>query len=165
VNQAPGRTRNTKPGTWDGARIGTVLAFDFGEKRIGVAVGDLETCIAHPLTVIAAGDARTRFAAIAELVTEWHPVLFVVGVPTRPDGTEHEVGRLARRFAQRLHGRFGREVALVDEHLTSRAAETALREAGVHGGKLKRALDPVAAQRILDTFFASAKKEEMGNGK
>src|SRR5688500_20082537 len=88
-------------------RTGTVLGFDFGTKRIGVAVGDFETRLAHPLTTIAASDNRARFAAIASLVSEWRPVLAVVGLPSREDGGEHPVGRLARRFAQRLRGSFG----------------------------------------------------------
>lgn len=150
------RTRNLEPGTRNNAS-GTVLAFDFGTKRIGVAVGDFGTRLAHPLTTIAAAENRARFAAISALVAEWRPALLVVGLPSRPDGAEHETGRLARRFAQRLRGRFGIEVALVDEHLTSDAAASALRGAGVRGAKLKRALDPVAAQRILESYFASAK--------
>jgi len=68
---------------------------------------------------------------------------------------ERRHGRLARRFAQRLHGRFGIKVELVDEHLTSHDAEQSLRSAGARGAKLKAALDPVAAQRILETFFES----------
>jgi putative Holliday junction resolvase len=160
-------THHPSPITQHPARAGTVLAFDYGEKRIGVAVGDLETSIAHPLTTIAAAGSRARFDAIAALMAEWRPLLLVVGVPTRPDGAEHEVGRLARRFAQRLRGRFGIEVALIDEHLTSHAAEAALRETGVRGQRLRRALDPVAAQCILESYFAAAKRgqQEMGNRK
>jgi putative holliday junction resolvase len=136
---------------------GTVLAFDFGTKRIGVAVGDLETRLAHPLTTIAAADNRARFGAIEGLLTEWRPVLAVVGIPSHEDGREHLVGRLARRFAQRLRGRFGIEVELVDERLTSQDAGQSLRLAGARGARLRAALDPVAAQRILETYFTSAK--------
>jgi len=167
VSHAARATHHSSLITHHSARTGTVLAFDYGEKRIGVAVGDLETSIAHPLTTIAAAGSRAHFDAIAALMAEWRPLLLVVGVPTRPDGAEHEVGRLARRFAQRLRGRFGIEVALIDEHLTSHAAEAALRETGVRGQRLKRALDPVAAQCILESYFAAAKQgqKEMGNGK
>jgi putative Holliday junction resolvase len=80
-------------------------------------------------------------------------VLAVVGMPSREDGTEHSVGRLARRFAHRLRGRFGIAVELVDERLTSDDAARSLRRAGARGARLKAALDPVAAQRILETFF------------
>lgn len=133
---------------------GTVLAFDFGTKRIGVAVGDFETRLAHPLAAIAAVENRARFAAIGQLVAEWRPVRLVVGVPVHADGTEHPVGRLARRFAQRLHGRFGLRAELVDERLTSREAEGLLRAAGARGARLKAGLDSVAAQRILESYFA-----------
>ena len=136
---------------------GTVLAFDFGAKRIGVAVGDLTIGIAHPLTTINAADNRSRFAAIAALIAEWRPAELVVGVPAHADGSEHEVGRLARRFAQRLEGRFGLATRLVDERLTSQAAETKLREQGIRGKKLKATLDTVAAQEILQTYFESAR--------
>jgi putative Holliday junction resolvase len=87
-------------------------------------------------------------------------VLLVVGMPARADGTEHPVGALARRFAQRLQGRFGVRAELVDEHLTSQDAESTLRAAGARGTRLKAGLDAVAAQRILESFFATAKKDE-----
>ncbi len=147
-------TRNPKPGTRNNA-TGTVLAFDFGTKRIGVAVGDFETRLAHPLTAIAAVENRARFAAIGHLVADWRPALVVVGLPAHADGSEHLVGRLARRFAQRLHGRFGIRTELVDERLTSHEAEELLRAAGARGARLKAGLDSVAAQRILLAYFAS----------
>jgi putative Holliday junction resolvase len=140
-------------------KTGTVLAFDFGEKRIGVAVGDVATGIAHPLTTINAPDNRARFAAIAALIAEWRPAELIVGVPAHADGAEHELGRLARRFAQRLAGRFGLPAGLIDERLTSRAAETKLREQGVRGKKLKAALDSVAAQEILQSYFSIAREK------
>ena len=135
-------------------RTGTVLAFDFGTRRIGVAVGDFETRLAHPLTTVAAADNRARFGAIERLIAEWRPALLVVGLPARADGGEHPVGNLARRFAQRLHGRFGLRAELVDEHLTSHDAEQSLRSAGTRGARLKAGLDAVAAQRILETYFS-----------
>ena len=133
----------------------TVLAFDFGEKRIGVAVGDLELRIAHPLATIDAQDNATRFAEIGKLVDEWKPAKLVVGLPMHADGAEHEMSRLARRFANRLHGRFGIEVTLVDERLTSVAAESRLREAGVRGDRMKATLDAAAASEILAAYFAA----------
>jgi putative Holliday junction resolvase len=150
-------TQNSKLSTQHSARTGTVLAFDFGTRRIGVATGDFETRLAHPLTTIAHAENRVRFAAIERLVAEWRPVRFVVGLPAHADGSPHPVAQLARRFAQRLHGRFGVETAFVDERLTSRDAEQALRHAGARGPRLKAATDAVAAQRILETYFAEAK--------
>ena len=134
---------------------GAVLAFDFGEKRIGVAVGDFELRMAHPIGTIAAEDNATRFAEIGKLVAEWNPVMLVVGLPMHGDGAEHEMSRLARRFANRLEGRFGVEVTLVDERLTSVAAESRLREAGARGDKVKAALDAAAASEILAAYFAA----------
>ena len=84
--------------------FGTVLAFDFGERRIGVAVGELELGIAHPLETIDAAANDARFARIAALLQEWQPVLLVVGLPLALDGTEHRLTALARKFAQRLQG-------------------------------------------------------------
>jgi putative Holliday junction resolvase len=137
------------------ARSGTVLAFDFGEKRIGVAVGDLTAGIAHPLTTIGAADNRSRFAAIAALIEEWQPAELVVGVPMPEVGRVHPVGELARRFARRLEGRFGIATRLIDERLTSYMAEAGLREAGVGRRKAKQAIDAVAAQIILEAYFAA----------
>lgn len=75
-------------------------------------------------------------------------------MPAHADGSEHPVGRLARRFAQRLQGRFGVPVATVDERLTSHDAASALRDAGARGARLKAGIDAVAAQRLLETFFS-----------
>jgi putative Holliday junction resolvase len=132
---------------------GAVLAFDFGEKRIGVAVGEIELAIPHALSVIDAEDNDSRFAAIAALISEWRPVRLIVGTAIRDDGTVHEIGRLARRFGQRLHGRFAITVDYVDERLTSHAAETGLREAGVRADRRAALLDAAAAAEILRTWF------------
>jgi putative Holliday junction resolvase len=134
---------------------GAVLAFDFGEKRIGVAVGEIELGIPHALTVIAAEDSRRRFAAVAALIAEWRPVLLVVGIASHADGTVHESGRLARRFGQRLTGRFGIATEFVDERLTSHAAEAALREGSMRADKRAALLDAAAAAEILRTWFAT----------
>jgi putative Holliday junction resolvase len=124
----------------------TVLAFDFGLKRIGVAVGEPELRTAHPLTAIAAaGDAR--FAAIEKLVLEWQPAQLVVGIPLSVEGNPHLMTRQAERFARRLHGRFGLPVATVDERFTSVEAESRLR------GKKNKPVDSVAAQLMLEQYF------------
>lgn len=131
----------------------TVLAFDFGEKRIGVAVGDSLVGIAHPLLTIDAESNDARFAAIASLIDEWRPGRLVVGLPAYLDGTEHELSRLARKFANRLHGRFRLPVALVDERLSSAQASQSLKETGIGGRRQKPLLDQVAAQHILQTYL------------
>lgn len=135
---------------------GTVLAFDFGEKRIGVATGETLLGNAHPLTVIRAETNDERFAAIGRLVDEWKPVQLVVGLPTHVDGTEHEMTRRARNFAERLQRRYHLPVSLADERLTSLDAESLLRETGRNSKSAKPLLDAVAAQLILQTWFESA---------
>lgn len=132
---------------------GSVLAFDFGTRYIGVAVGDATLGLAHPLDTIDAEANDVRFAAIAGLVDEWQPVGFVVGLPLDADGGEHDLTRRARRFARQLEGRFGRSVALVDERLTSAEAELRLRDLGRGGRAHKSLTHPVAAQIILQNYF------------
>lgn len=134
-------------------RAGTVLAFDYGEKRIGVAVGEIAIRLAHPLTTVSQPSPSARFAEIAHLIAEWRPALLVVGLPVHADGTPHELTARARRFANQLAGRFNLPVELVDERLTTREAEAALAKAGV-GGRGRRAVrDRVAAQLILQAYF------------
>lgn len=134
---------------------GTVLAFDFGEKRIGVALGELGLGLAHPLVTVNDAVTERRFDTIAKLIEEWRPVLLVVGLPTHADGTEHELTRLSRRFARRLEGRFGIKTTLVDERYTSITAAATLGEMGIRGKKQKPLLDQVAAQQILQAYFDS----------
>ncbi|MBI2308057.1 MAG: Holliday junction resolvase RuvX [Rhodocyclales bacterium] len=137
------------------ARQGTVLAFDFGEKRIGVAVGEPLLQQAHPLTVIHAHASAERFAAIAALIAEWQPTHLVVGMPGTADGSPHALAPRCTRFANQLHGRFGLPVSLADERLTSVEAEARLRETGHNARSAKAHLDAVAAQLILQTYFDS----------
>ena len=134
-------------------QFGTVLAFDFGERRVGVAVGELQLGIAHPLETIDAAANDARFARIAALVQEWRPVLLVVGLPLALDGGEHRLTGLARKFAQRLRGRFGIETRLVDERLTSVEAQREARASGLTARDGKRHVDPLAARLILESFF------------
>lgn len=152
---SPGASRHT--------RVGTVMAFDFGEKRIGVAIGDTETGLAHALTTIAAADNRSRFTAIETLINEWQPSCLVVGLPAHTDGSEHETSRLCRRFAQRLEGRFGITTRLQDERYTSLAADAALRSAGTRGDRRRALLDQVAAQEILQAFLDAGNKKTPGS--
>jgi putative Holliday junction resolvase len=134
---------------------GTVLAFDFGEKRIGVATGETLLGSAHPLTVIHAESNDDRFAAIGKLIAEWHPVQLVVGLPTHADGTPHETTRLAQKFAERLKRRYRLPVGFADERLTSLDASARLRETGRDSRSARPLLDAVAAQLILQTWFES----------
>lgn len=132
---------------------GTTLAFDFGEARIGVAQGDGELGITHPLATVSGEGNDVKFEAIAKLIKEWQPVQLVVGLPVHADGAEHELTRLSRKFGRRLNGRFGLPVFWVDERMSSLYAESLLAEAQVFGRKQKQVLDQVAAQAILQGFF------------
>ena len=132
---------------------GTILAFDFGTRRIGVAVGESEVGLAHPLATIASERNAHRFAAIGSLIDEWHPALLIVGLPLHADGTEHGLTARARRFAKQLEGRFGLATKLIDERFTSHAARDALSEAGVGTRSQKAVRDQVAAQFILQAYF------------
>ncbi|MBS4098388.1 MAG: Holliday junction resolvase RuvX [Sulfuricella sp.] len=132
---------------------GTVLGFDFGEKRIGVAVGDTIVKLAHPLVTIPEEINERRFAAIAALCEQWQPVLLVVGLPSYPDGKEHAITTQCRRFARRLEGRFGLPVVLIDERYTSVVAEASLTEINVFGRRRKAVLDQIAAQTILQSYL------------
>jgi putative Holliday junction resolvase len=141
------------PGTLARSDAATVLAFDFGTRKVGVAMGNTLLRKAHPLTTIAGEATAARFAAIGALIAEWKPRLLVVGRPLHADGTEHEMTARAERFARALEGRFGLPVARVDERFTTRSAEAALREAGVRGAARDKARDAVAAQLILQSWL------------
>lgn len=136
---------------------GTVLAFDFGLQRIGVAVGEPEVGTAHPLPALAAATQPGRLTAIERLVREWKPSLLVVGRPLGEDGAPHEMTRRAERFARQLNGRFRLPVELVDERYSSAEAESRVRAA--YGARKAaalargKALDSQAAQLILEQYF------------
>jgi putative Holliday junction resolvase len=126
----------------------TVLAFDFGLKRIGVAVGEAELRTAHPLAAIE-GAGEARFGAIAKLVAEWRPAELVVGLPLGASGAPHAMTLRAQRFARQLAGRFRLPVACVDERYSSAEAQSRLR-----GRRAKKTeIDSVAAQLILEQHF------------
>lgn len=132
---------------------GAVLAFDFGKKRIGVAIGNTAVGVAHPLATVDSEVTERRFALIGQLIQTWQPVLLVVGLPLHSDGTVHELTQLSQRFARRLSGRFNIQVIMKDERYTSETASVTLREAGITGRKQKAVLDQIAAQQILQSFF------------
>jgi putative Holliday junction resolvase len=135
------------------ATTGTVLAFDFGEKYTGVAVGESSIGVAHPLGLIAAEGSAARMDEAAALIDEWKPGFLVVGLPLSMDGAEHDLTRRCRRFARQLEARFRLPVKLVDERLSSAAAEEALRAAGKGGRKHKLRAHQVSAQIILQSYF------------
>jgi len=131
----------------------TVLAFDFGERFVGVAVGETGVGVAHPLVTIDAPASGPRFAAIAGLIEEWRPARLVVGLPLGLDGAPHALTRRAQRFARQLEGRFGLPVALVDERFTSAEAAERLRSMGRGARSDKDRAHPLAAQTILQDWL------------
>lgn len=129
----------------------TLLSFDFGLKRIGVAVGQTRTRSANPLTTVPVKNRRPDWQAIARLVESWAPDALVVGLPLNMDGTTQEMTDRARRFGRQLEGRFGLPVHFADERLSTREARGRL--AGE--GHTDENADPVAAQVILEDWLNS----------
>lgn len=136
---------------------GAVLAFDFGLKRIGVAIGmQMESgCAgaARPLTAIDGEASDVRFAAIAALIAEWQPRRLLVGRPLNDDGTPHEMTARCDRFANQLRGRFHLPVDAVDERFSSTEADATLRERGLDWRRRKQQVDAEAALVILNSWF------------
>ena len=128
----------------------TLLAFDFGEKRIGIAIGQTVTRTATPLETIPVRRARPDWNAIDRVIRAWNPGALVVGLPLNMDGTDQWMTARARRFANRLHARSGLPVHLADERLSTREAWTRL----IESGSRRSGPDPVAAQVILEGWFA-----------
>jgi len=123
----------------------TLLAFDFGTRRIGVALGNTLTRSARPLEVIPAEPLKTRFARIAALLAEWQPDRVVVGLALATDGSEQPATGRCRRFANQLHGRFGVAVALQDERNSSLEAQAMQTRSGDD--------DALAAAVILQRYL------------
>lgn len=133
---------------------GTLLGFDFGEARIGVAVGEFETGRASALTTVHAQSNQARFEAIGALINEWRPVQLVVGLPLALDGSPQARTPRCRRFANQLDGRYGLPVTLVDERFSSAEAEHQLKDAGQrHWTQRKAHLDAAAACIILQHYL------------
>ncbi len=134
---------------------GCILGFDYGERRIGVAVGEHLTRTARPLTTLTSRDGKPDWTAIHHLLEEWHPARLVVGLPLHLDGKEQSMTDRARRFGNQLQGRFGLPVSYADERLTSAEATRLL----TGRGRNKAAIDKVAAQLILQSWLEQEYRE------
>jgi putative Holliday junction resolvase len=132
------------------ADVGTVMAFDYGLRRVGVAVGNTVTKQGEPLKTIAAPNADGLFREIESLLGQWKPNQLVVGLPMHPDGTEHEMTAKAKRFGNQLNGRFSLPVAWVDERYTSVVLEG--------DSQMRDNLDAHSAVLILEQYFAESRK-------
>ena len=140
---------------------GTLLAFDFGHRRIGVAVGQTLTGTANALAVVSVS-GKPDWQTISGIITEWKPVALVVGLPLADDGGDTQMSKDARRFGRRLEGRYGVPVWFEDERLTSFGAEERFVDARAGGGMRRKdaALkDAMAAQIILENWLQSTGKK------
>lgn len=131
----------------------TILAFDYGTKRLGVALGNVLIGNARPLEIINTPEKVKRFARIEELIVQWQPDLLVVGLPLTESGGEQIATRQARRFANQLEGRYGLPVAMVDERGSSLAAQELVGNAPD---------DAAAAAIILQRYFDALPRSEQG---
>ena len=139
----------------DGGRPETIVAFDFGLRRIGVAVGQTVTASASPAGVIGNGAGGADFAGIGSLIEEWRPARLVVGLPLNADGSASEIQKHAEAFAGDL-ARYGLPVDTIDERHTSRDAEAALKRArasGQRGRIRKQDVDAAAAVLIAERYL------------
>ena len=129
----------------------TLLGFDYGTRRIGVAVGQDITRSVTPLTTLLSQNDKPDWDAISKLITEWQPDRLVVGLPLHLDGSVQDLTEKAQRFGNQLKGRYNLPVEMVDERLTSHEAET---ELATRGGKVAKAdIDAMAAALILQSWL------------
>lgn len=143
----------------------TLLGFDFGTKRIGIAIGQEVTGTVNPLTTVHAKNHKPDWDAISKIINEWQPDLLVVGLPLHMDGTEQPMTQAARRFSNQLNGRYQIPTELMDERLSSNEAESILNERNEPSGSRsvfqdKAQIDMISAQLILQSWMSSHEDEK-----
>lgn len=131
----------------------TIIAFDFGTRSIGIAVGQTLTATASPLAAVKAQDGVPDWTQIEKVISEWQPDYLVVGLPLNMDGSEQELTQRAKKFANRLHGRLGKRVELQDERLSTTEARSRLFEKGGYKSLSKGRVDSQSAVIILESWF------------
>jgi putative Holliday junction resolvase len=131
----------------------TYLSFDYGTKRIGVAVGNTVSVSATALDTITVKNEQPDWTHISKLIEEWQPDALIVGKPIQMDESDNPVTPKARRFGNRLHGRYQIPVHHVDERLSSHMALSEIREAGYNHRRSRGLVDSYAAREILQTFL------------
>jgi putative Holliday junction resolvase len=134
-------------------RAATVLAFDYGTGSIGVSVGQSITRTANELPPLKATNGIPSWDAVQAVLDEWQPDLVVVGLPLNMDGSDSELAARARKFANRIHGRFGYAIALHDERLSTREAKQEARSRGHSGSYKQNPVDSIAARLILESWW------------
>lgn len=127
-----------------------VLGFDFGTKNLGIAVGNLLTETAQPITILKVTNNQPQWDEIQKLIREWQPDAFIVGMPYTPDGTETEHLKIIRKFMNRLHGRFGLPVYEIDESHSSALSEQFIKPSQK---KKKGVLDAISAAIIVERWL------------
>lgn len=133
--------------------IKTLVAFDYGTKNIGVATGQTITCSATSQTPLKARDGIPDWQQLEKLLAQWKPDLVLVGLPLNMDGTESEFSARARKFANRINGRFGVKIEMVDERLSSFEAKGEIMELGGSRDYKNNPVDSIAARLILETWL------------
>lgn len=131
----------------------TILAFDFGTRSIGCAIGQSITGTAQALAAFKAQDGIPNWEAIEKVIQEWQPNLLVVGLPLNMDGTEQPLTQRAKKFANRLSGRFKLPVQLQDERLTTVEARAEIFARGGFKALKKEKIDSISACLILESWF------------
>jgi putative Holliday junction resolvase len=137
--------------------VNTVLAFDFGTKSIGVAVGQLVTGTASPLDALKAQDGIPNWDLLAQVFSEWNPDLAVVGLPVNMDGSNQQVTFAAKKFANRLNAKYKVKVETCDERLTTVEAKARLFELGGYKKLNKQKVDSVSACLIFSSWLESTR--------
>jgi len=138
---------------------GNILSFDFGEKRIGVAIGNSITKSSHPLETINTSKNTERYKLIELLLKTWEPVRLVIGYPLNDDGTLSKMSLLAKKFGMKLMNKYNIPIAMIDERFTSSEADLELKKFEKNFKKRKIVVDQVAAMIILDSFFQNNSDE------
>ncbi len=130
------------------------MAFDFGLRHIGVAVGNCTLKTSQPEAILKARDGVPIWDEVAKIIDEWQPDILLVGLPLNMDGSASDMSERAERFARRLSGRFQLPVALVDERLSSREAKARAALQGHRGDYARVPIDDEAAAVILSDWLA-----------
>lgn len=134
-------------------KIQTLMAFDYGKKRIGLAVGQRLLQSANGIGYVNATDGKPNWDQLDAFVKEWQPDGFVVGLPLNMDGSESDMSKRANKFSNRLHGRYGKPSFTIDERLSTFAAKEEARAQGHKGHYKSDPIDALAAQFILETWL------------
>ena len=140
-------------GSCHNQREGNIIEFDFGQKRIGVAIGNNISKSAQALITIESTSSNQKFEVIQKIMDEWQPVSIVVGVPFNVDGSEHKVTNLCKKFAKQLEQKYALPIYLIDERYTSIEASYEIQDKKIDLKKKKLLIDQIAAKIILQSYL------------